>query len=115
MSILFLSGAQSWNPEGAFSRRQLFKTTTALPFIAVPLAVQATELKCPQGSNNCVEGSWTPPAGASKADAVASLKSVLDSYPQQGQADVDGGGWKYAIEDSSNLRLEFSSSGKVLI
>jgi hypothetical protein len=32
---------------------------------------------------------------------------------QAGQADVDGGGWKYAVDEPNSLRLEFSSSGKV--
>jgi len=32
---------------------------------------------------------------------------------QAGQADVDGGGWTYAVDEPTSLRLEFSSSGKV--
>jgi len=31
-------------------------------------------------ANNCVAGTWTPPAGSK--DALAQLKAVLDTYPQ---------------------------------
>jgi hypothetical protein len=39
--------------------------------------------------------------------------SDRDRSLQAGQADVDGGGWKYAVNEPNSLRLEFSSSGKV--
>jgi hypothetical protein len=39
--------------------------------------------------------------------------SDRDRSLQAGQADVDGGGWKYAVDEPNSLRLEFSSSGKV--
>lgn len=46
---------------------------------------------------------WMFPAGMSSKEAAASLKEVLDSYPQQGQAGVDLGGWIVA-EDSLATR-----------
>jgi hypothetical protein len=36
--------------------------------------------RCQAKANNCVAGTWVPPAGAK--DALAELKAVLDTYPQ---------------------------------
>ena len=72
---------------------------------------------CPRGSNNCWSSAsnyapWRWPAGKSRSDALAELKAALDAYPQEGQADVDKGGWVVAEGDlasSGYLRLEFRS------
>jgi|MDSY01.1.fsa_nt_gb hypothetical protein len=66
-------------------------------------------LACRKGANNCVAGTWT---GAKDAkDAAATLLEVLESYPQEGQADVDGGGWKMVSSSSDGFALEFYSAG----
>lgn len=70
---------------------------------------------CPPKANNCVRKAWTPPSGSSKSSAVTDLRDAINAYPQEGQADVDGGGWVFAENDLSGTglaRLEFSSSGK---
>merc|ERR1719491_1708623 len=77
-------------------------------------SAEALEI-CPAKANNCVRKAWTPPSGTSKGDAVKALRDAIDAYPQEGQADVDGGGWAFAEDDLSKTglaRLEFSSSGK---
>lgn len=47
---------------------------------------------------------------------MKALRDAINAYPQEGQADVDGGGWAFAEDDLSGntglARLEFSSSGK---
>jgi hypothetical protein len=72
--------------------------------------------QCPPKSNNCVRTQWTPPSGSSKSDAIASLRDAIKAYPQEGQNNVDGGGWIIAEDDldgaSSAARVEFRSSGK---
>lgn len=70
---------------------------------------------CPPKSNNCVRTTWTPPDSTSKESAISTLKEVIATYPQEGQADVDGGGWAYAVDElasGGSARLEFKSSGK---
>merc|ERR1711957_465090 len=65
--------------------------------------------------NNCVRTAWTPPSGSSKDAAVKDLVATINAYPQEGQGDVDGGGWVFAENDLSGkgaARLEFSSGGK---
>jgi hypothetical protein len=43
------------------------------------------------------------------------LKQVLSAYPQEGQDNVDGGGWVIAEDDldsKGTARVEYRSSGK---
>ena len=76
---------------------------------ALPTPASAAVGSCKKGANNCVEGTWT---GAKDAkDAAATLKSVLDAYPQAGQDGVDGGGWKYISSSDSEFKLEYNSAG----
>jgi hypothetical protein len=51
---------------------------------------------CPKGSQNCIRTAWTPPPGTKPPDAARALRGAIESYPQQGQAGVDLGGWKVA-------------------
>lgn len=67
---------------------------------------------CPKGSNNCIRTTWTPPAGSSQADASKTILDALESYPQEGQSDVDKGGWTFVQEDLSGsgvASVEFKS------
>lgn len=67
---------------------------------------------CPAGSKNCIRTAWTPPKGTSKGDAAKTVKSVLASYPQEGQAGVDKGGWTWIKDNLSGSgagSLEFKS------
>jgi len=48
----------------------------------------------------------------SKKDATTSLHSVLEAYPQEGQAGVDQGGWRFAddqLASAGYARLEYLS------
>jgi len=96
-----------------FATATLISTGWAFASNDIPTA-NALEA-CPPKANNCVRTTWTPPASTSKESAISALKEVLSQYPQEGQDNVDGGGWSYATNDldSTGLaRLEFKSSGK---
>lgn len=107
----------AWNPTtpSPASRRELlqqtaFVATSGLAFLAKVDSAHAIEA-CPKGSKNCIRTTWTPPAGTSKADMAKTVKEVLSTYPQEGQADVDKGGWKI-VEDfngGDSARVEFTS------
>jgi len=88
--------------------------STAFVFSSSEEKAQALDV-CSPKANNCVRTKWTPPSSTSKESAISSLKEVLSSYPQGGQADIDGGGWAFATDElgSTGLaRLEYKSSGK---
>jgi hypothetical protein len=109
-----LASATAYSIDSPVNRRELFRsvvaTGAATAFAASPAIANALEA-CPKGSNNCIRTTWSPPSGASKADAIASLKKSLDSYPPEGQNKVDLGGWT-VVEDnfsSGNARLEYKS------
>ena len=89
---------------------------------AVPSpAFAAPQLKpCPPGVNNCYStasgtiATWSWPKSSTKAQAIKDIEAVLDSYPQTGQAGVDGGGWSRAVDelvDNGYARFEFKSAG----
>ena len=110
-----LASTSAFNTESpAVNRRELFRsivaTGAATAFVASPVVANALEA-CPKGSSNCIRTTWTPPAGASKADAVASLRKAIESYPQEGQNKADLGGWTI-VEDnfsSGSARIEYKS------
>jgi uncharacterized protein (DUF1499 family) len=58
---------------------------------------------------------WVPPPNRASAVAILQdIESVINSYPQEGQADVDKGGWKLAdrqtnVNGVTYLRYEFTS------
>jgi len=75
---------------------------------------------CPSGAKNCYSSTssgknklpvWQFPAGESKGTALQTFADVVGAYPQEGQADVDKGGWSVVSGDlkSGNARLEFKS------
>ena len=103
------------------SRRDV---ATAALFAGAALSVQPAEaaLKpCKSGAQNCWStastdktklATWTWPKSLSRTEAVASLRAVLDAYPQEGQDKVDLGGWAFATDElaeSGYARLEFKS------
>ena len=101
------------------TRRALLSSTAAVAALALPGAAFAGLKPCPKGAQNCFStagpdkakvSEWVWPSGMSRADATASLKSVLAAYPQGGQDGVDGGGYT----DTSNgqaTAFEFKSAG----
>ena len=78
---------------------------------AGPDKARATD-KCRDGARNCIRTAWVPPAGKSKSDAIADIRSVVQSYPQRGQSGVDCNGWDF-VDDKLNAdgtaRIEFYS------
>jgi hypothetical protein len=104
-------------------RRAALATPLAFAALSVaPRPAEAAVPACPKGANNCLStagptnvGKLTPwkfPAGMSKSAAVSSLRSVLQAYPQEGQAGVDLGGWSFVddqLTSSGYARLEFKS------
>jgi hypothetical protein len=115
-----LSVASGYSTAGA-SRREILSSVAksaafglgAASFVSVSDA-QALEM-CPPKANNCVRTTWTPPSGTSNSDIAAALRDAIQAYPQEGQGDVDGGGWTIASDDlsgSGSARVEFKSSGK---
>jgi Protein of unknown function (DUF1499) len=67
---------------------------------------------CPKGSKNCIATTWTPPSGTNANAAASALKKVIESYPQEGQNNVDLGGWTI-VDDSfapgKVAKLEYKS------
>ena len=68
--------------------------------------------KCRDGARNCIRTAWVPPAGKTKSDAIADIRSVVGSYPQQGQNGVDCNGWVF-VDDKLDIdgmaRIEYYS------
>jgi hypothetical protein len=66
---------------------------------------------CPPRSNNCIRTTWTVPEGSAK-NIAQSMETILNSYPQEGQADVDLGGWTLVennLQSTGKARVEYSS------
>lgn len=92
------------------SRRELLLVAvgSAAPFPAAAIA------PCKPNANNCwstasqdktkIEA-WSWPSGTSKQQAITELNEAIASYPQEGQGDVDKGGWKMVSEG----KYEFKS------
>lgn len=111
---LFVASISAFNPMAPVDRRELFSslvaTGAATAFVATPAIANAIDA-CPKGAKNCIRTTWTPPPGSSKDDVIASLRKVIESYPQEGQNKVDLGGWKL-VEDnfgSGSARFEYTS------
>jgi Protein of unknown function (DUF1499) len=67
---------------------------------------------CPPGSMNCIRTAWTLPKGKDKSAISSAMLEILQSYPQEGQAGVDKGGWKIAsgdLQKTGEASLEFKS------
>ena len=114
LTTLLVASAAAYTPDAPSSRREMFKTLTTgvatAAFVASPSIANAIDA-CPSGSKNCIRTTWTPPSGSSKADVIASLRKVLESYPQEGQDKADLGGWSI-VEDNFNsgsARIEYKS------
>ena len=115
-----LAASSAWTAEpatttrrGAFSQIAGAAAAAALVSTSSPGAASALD-GCPSGANNCVRKSWSPPTGTSKDDAITAVRAALNSYPQEGQNKVDGGGWTLTSDDlgsGGSARVEFRSSG----
>lgn len=109
---LFLVSAAALTQQSSCNRREMLSSIVATGLASAVVSQPANALEaCKRGSQNCIRTTWTPPAGSSKAASIASLKKVLEAYPQEGQGKVDLGGWEL-VEDnfsSGSARLEYKS------
>mmetsp|Transcript_4651 Transcript_4651/g.9817 ORF Transcript_4651/g.9817 Transcript_4651/m.9817 type:complete len:198 (-) Transcript_4651:43-636(-) len=72
---------------------------------------------CGKKANNCILQVWSPPVKAPISKVTSDIREVINAYPQEGQADVDGGGYtivddKLAGGATPSMRVEYRSSGK---
>jgi hypothetical protein len=111
---LFLASATAYNTNAPLNRRDIFRSAATAAagtaFLSSPSLVNALEL-CPARSQNCIRTTWIPPGGTKREDAIATLRRVIESYPQEGQNKADLGGWTI-VEDnfsSGSARVEYKS------
>jgi hypothetical protein len=105
------------NPVVSFitgSSLRAFGSTVTVKNTAVVMDATSNEslTPCPPGSQNCIFTAWTPPRGKDKRSVAATMTKILQSYPQEGQAGVDKGGWKVTDGDlvkTGKLSLEYQS------
>ena len=120
-AVLFWAAAEALAPP--MTRRTLgtaVGTVVGTAVIGVPKAWSAEVTACKPGANNCwstasndknAMTAWRWPSSTSRTSAISTLKEVLAAYPQEGQGDVDKGGWGYAsdFDETGYARLEFKS------
>ncbi len=83
------------------------------PLVIGTLPANALEA-CKGNSHNCIRTKWVAPSSITTPSEVAqTIRDVLNTYPQKGQAGVDCNGWritKDALEsDAAIITLEFKS------
>ena len=70
---------------------------------------------CRPKSRNCIRTTWSAPQSVTQADAVESIRTVLNSYPQKGQNGIDCKGWTLTNDSldgrssTGTARLEYKS------
>mmetsp|Transcript_1883 Transcript_1883/g.3365 ORF Transcript_1883/g.3365 Transcript_1883/m.3365 type:complete len:249 (-) Transcript_1883:536-1282(-) len=75
---------------------------------------------CRPNAHNCIRTTWTAPSSVtSSSEAANTIRDVLNSYPQKGQAGVDCNGWKIVKDElgaeagssssSNTIKLEYKS------
>jgi len=104
------SAANAWTTA---TRRDVMNFAAGA-ILASPTVANAIDA-CPPKSQNCVRATWSPPEGTSKNDAVKAVREVISAYPQEGQNNVDGGGYTVAedsLDSNGTARVEYKSSGK---
>jgi len=119
-AMVSLTSALKLSPHAAVNRRGALSRAVAAS-IAIPTAASAAVSPCPNGANNCwstagpgknLVAKWVFPSGASGDEAKTQMKAVLTSYPQEGQAGVDLGGWSIAedaLAGNGYARFEYKS------
>lgn len=68
---------------------------------------------CRPKARNCIRTTWAAPPSTSKADAVQTIRTVLNSYPTTGQNGIDCNGWKFTT-DSLDENSDTSTSSATL-
>ena len=98
------------------SRRELLGRAASsflAPLLIGTLPADALE-GCGRASHNCIRTKWVAPSSITTPSEVAqTIRDVLNTYPQKGQAGVDCNGWRTtndALEsDAAIITLEFKS------
>ena len=75
--------------------------------VPTPAVAASTIESCPPRSQNCIRTTWTLPSGTK--DVTNTVLDLFKSYPQEGQSDVDKGGWTIVSADDSTIRIEYKS------
>ena len=84
--------------------RQAFGSAAITGAAFLPVAANAMEA-CPSKSKNCIVTEWTAPEGTSAEEMAKAVQAVISSYPQEGQSDVDKGGWSLIEENFSSGKV----------
>lgn len=125
LTAAFLSGIGAYVPQPqkstvanvshqVHSRRDTFKKLALLApmsIVANPSKSDALE-QCRAKSHNCIRTTWVAPTSLSANEAMASIREVITTYPQTGQAGVDCNGWEIttdSLENDGKISLEFKS------
>lgn len=95
------------------SRRDTLKKVFAIPMsvIAIPSKSSALD-QCRAKSHNCIRTLWHAPESLSPNEAASTIREVINSYPQGGQAGVDCNGWTItndSLDKDGRMALEFKS------
>ena len=93
------------------SRRDILHQLSILAPFAIPSKSHALE-QCKAKSHNCIRTTWIAPPSMSSGEAIASIRDVINSYPQEGQAGVDCNGWVVtndSLDKDGKITLEFRS------
>jgi Protein of unknown function (DUF1499) len=112
-TFLFVNTVSSFNTESVW-RAVSMNTNAEKNTLTVMEATSSSDSlpSCPPGSQNCISTTWTPQKGSNKGAVAKAMMSVLQSYPQEGQAGVDKGGWTITSGDlvkTGNVSLEYKS------
>jgi hypothetical protein len=115
VAVASISCCAAYSSQAASSRRDVLQRAVLLTgsTLLVPAGAALAIEACPPGTANCIRTTWTPPSGTKQADIAKTVSAVLSEYPQEGQADVDKGGWTIVEDDltgsSGKARVEFKS------
>ena len=71
----------------------------------------------PKGSSNSIRTTWIAPSSTVKnaKQAASDVQAAFTAYPQEGQADIDKGGWEIAEGsfEEGKFRVEFTSGSGI--
>ncbi len=108
----------------SLSRRNLLQSTfpksllgSAMISLTLVEKVDALGL-CRPKARNCIRTTWEAPGTVNEAQAIETLRDVLNSYPQNGQNGIDCNGWiivhdslssSLTSDEPRTLKLEYRS------
>ncbi|KAL7533055.1 hypothetical protein ACHAXR_005010 [Thalassiosira sp. AJA248-18] len=82
------------------SRRGALRHVLLIAPIVVATVPPANALEaCKPKPRNCIRTTWTAPDSLSSSEVASTIRDVLNSYPQEGQAGVDCSGWSIVNDE----------------